>query len=219
MNLSQLDAKIDKLLLDVAEKKGVLSRIEFQCDEVEKKISESVDESSGKKEAYYLTLAFISSRRDDAIESIEKTGTYTLRSIYSDDYKLHFMKNDDKKNAAAFKMEIGIESNFNDKTIITGLNGERGGGVVEAAAAGLRVAALEWLGYKGPLMLDETFKSISADEKIDRVAQWMRHYIDTSGRQVIFATHKADVFSEYSDHIVYVNKSNGISNVNYVNQE
>jgi ABC-type enterochelin transport system ATPase subunit len=108
-------------------------------------------------------------------------------------------------------MEVGIESNFKSKKLITGLTGERGGGVVETASFALRIAALEWLGYKGPLLLDEAYKSMSNDSKIDKVAQFLKKYSETSGRQIIFATHKADTFSGYADNIVNISKINGIS--------
>jgi DNA repair exonuclease SbcCD ATPase subunit len=39
-------------------------------------------------------------------------------------------------------------------------------------------------------------------------------YVESSKRQIIFATHKADVFEEYADHVIYVTKENGNSKVN-----
>ena len=210
-NFQQSLTKFNSLSIRLAQKKGIKERIEKQLDELGDKITNQSNEAKIKKEAQTLLLAFISQRRESAIQSIENTATYALRAICGDDYKVHFLRNEEKKSNAAFKMEIGIESNFNDEKIITGLKDERGGGVTESTSWGLRLAALEWLGYDGPALLDEAFKSVSSDEKIENVAKLLQQYVKSSGRQIIFATHRADVFEEYADNTISVTKKNGIS--------
>jgi hypothetical protein len=212
-NSQQSISKFNSLKIDLAQKKGIRQRIEKQLDELKDKITLQQEEVATKKEAQTLLLAFISQRRESAIQSIENTATYALRAICGDDYRVHFLRNEEKKNNAAFKMEIGIESDFNNEKIITGLKDERGGGVTESTSWGLRLAALEWLGYDGPALLDEAFKSVSSDEKIENVAKLLQKYVRTSGRQTIFASHKADVFEEYADHVIRVQKINGISEI------
>lgn len=211
MNLQNLNARLNNLSVRLATVKGVKSRIDQQSSELKKSIDNATEDVRIKKDAHLLLLAFIAHRRDAAIKSIEKTGTYALRAVYEDDRKLVFLKNEEKKNTAAFKMEVGIESSLNGERMITGLKDERGGGVAETASFALRFAALEWLGYKGPLLLDEAFKSMSSDRKIDDLAQFLGKYVKSSGRQVIFATHKADIFEKYADHCIYVTQSDGIS--------
>jgi ABC-type Mn2+/Zn2+ transport system ATPase subunit len=211
VKLQKYNDRIHNLSINIAQKNGIKDRIDVQCTNLQTLISDTQSDIKNKKEAHLLTLAFISQRRETAIKSIEDMGSYALRAIYGDDYKLYFLRNEEKKNSAAFKMEVGIESNFKSKKLITGLTGERGGGVVETASFALRIAALEWLGYKGPLLLDEAYKSMSNDSKIDKVAQFLKKYSETSGRQIIFATHKADTFSGYADNIVNISKINGIS--------
>jgi ABC-type Mn2+/Zn2+ transport system ATPase subunit len=211
MNSQKLNAKINNLSIRVATAKGIKERINFQCSTLKEKIDNSEEDIKTKKEAHLLLLGFISQRRDAAIKSIESMGTYALRAIYNDDRKLVFLKNEEKKSSAAFKMEVGIESTLNDEKMITGLKDERGGGVLETASFALRIAALEWLGYKGPLMLDEAYKSVSSDSKIVNVAEFLRKYVDTSERQVFFATHKADVFEDYADNVIVVRQHQGIS--------
>ncbi len=217
-NLKNLKNKLSAISIKIAEQKGIKTRIDLQCKELSEKIDKDQTIAKNKKSAQLLTLAFISERRESAIKIIENTGTYALRAINGEDYKLHFLRNDEKKNSAAFKMEVGIESNFGSKKIITGLMGERGGGIVESGAIGLRMGAIECTGYNGPLVLDEAWKSVSSDEKIHNVAKLLKMYVDTSKRQVIFATHKADVFASFADHIINVNKTNGLSNISYGKQ-
>lgn len=212
-NSKPLAERINFLSVNLAQKKGVRERIQQQCDELKTKIDSDTKEAKTKKDGHLLLLAFISQRREVAISSIEETGTYALKAVCGDDYSIHFLRNEEKKNSAAFKMEIGIESNFNNKKVITGLKDERGGGIVETTSFSLRFAALEWLGYDGPMLLDEAFKSVSADEKIMNVAELLKLYVDSSERQIIFATHKADVFESYADHVIRVDKTNGVSHI------
>ena len=211
LNSQKLNAKINNLSLKVATAKGIKERINVQCSTLREKIDSNEEDVKIKKEAHLLLLGFISQRRDAAIKSIESMGTYALRAIYNDDRKLVFLKNEEKKNSSAFKMEVGIESTLNDEKMITGLKDERGGGVLETASFALRIAALEWLGYKGPLILDEAYKSVSSDSKIVNVAEFLRKYVDNSERQVFFATHKADVFEDYADNVAVVRQHQGIS--------
>ena len=218
MSLKPLTERINLLSVNLALKKGIKERIQQQCDELKVKIDSDTKEARIKKDGHLLLLAFISQRREAAISSIEETGTYALKAVAGDDYKIHFLKNEEKKNSAAFKMEIGIESNFNNQKVITGLKDERGGGMVETVSFGLRFAALELLGYDGPIILDEAFKSVSSDEKIVNVAELLKLYVDSSKRQMIFATHKADVFEQYADHIISVKKIDGISQASEINK-
>lgn len=213
--LQKLNASVNSIALQIAQKKGVKDRIEDECIEIKNKIDFDITDSKNKREAYLLTLAFISIRRESSIATFEKIGTYGLKALYGDDYKIHFLRNEEKKNAAAFKMEIGVESKFGDDILITGLSDERGGGISESTSVNFRIGALEILSYDGPLLLDETYKSISADQKIENAGKFISGYAKSSGRQIIFVTHKADTFSKYADHVISITKTDGISSVDY----
>lgn len=217
-NLQKLNAKINSLSNQVSLAKGVKDRIVVQTNNLKTKIDADVLDAKNKKDAYLLLLGFVAHRRESAIKSIENTGTHALRAIYEDDRSLVFLKNEEKKNSAAFKMEVGIESNLESTRIITGLKDERGGGVCESSSFALRFAALEWLKYSGPMLLDESFRSMSSDEKISNVAKFMRRYIDSTDRQIFFATHMHDVFADYADHIIFVNQNDGVSQVSTQNE-
>jgi len=107
-NFQQSLTKFNSLSIRLAQKKGIKERIEKQLDELGDKITNQTNEAKIKKEAQTLLLAFISQRRESAIQSIENTATYALRAICGDDYKVHFLRNEEKKSNAAFKMDIGI---------------------------------------------------------------------------------------------------------------
>lgn len=214
-SLQKLTARLSAASVLFAQKQVIAERVEKEYKELNDKIDADTTDARNRRDAHLLTLAYVSARRESAISSFEKIGTYGLRAIYGDDYKVHFLRNEEKKNAAAFKMEIGVESKYNSETLITGLGGERGGGVIESASVSFRFGAWDILGYNGPGMLDETWKSLSSDEKIENSAKFMSAYTKSSNRQILFSSHKADTFSKYADHIVYVSKENGVSEVNY----
>ena len=213
--MQKLTASVNALAVKVAQAKGVQERINSQCELIKTKIDSCVIEIANKRDAHLLLLAFISQRREAAIESIESTGTHALCAIYDEDLAIHFLRNEEKKNSAAFKMEVGIESNFMGQRIITGVKDCVGGGLIETSSFSLRIAALEWLGYNGPFIIDEAWGKMSADLKIENVAKFLSQYVQSSGRQVIFATHMADIFSDYADHIIRVEKHNGLSKSAY----
>lgn len=211
MTLDKIKTIVSDKRLNLAQKRGAKETLETQI----KSLKETIDENSKliakDKEAHLLTLGFISTRRDSALESFQEAGSYGLRAIYGDDYSVHFLTNGEKKNSAAFKMEIGIESQFKKEKFITGLAGERGGGVMENTALNFRLVALEMLGYQGPVLLDETCKSISSDDKVEKTATLIKEYGDSSGRQTFFITHKPEPFLEHADRIIKVEMKHGIS--------
>lgn len=213
LNSQKLNVKINSLTVRLATTKGIKERIDKQCSSLKEKIDNVTEDVKVKKDAHLLLLAFISHRREAAIKSIEEMSTYGLRSIYEDERRLIFLKNEEKKNSAAFKMEVGIESMLNGQLMITGLKDERGGGVTESVSVNLRMAALEWLGYTGPLLLDESYKSLSNDNKIWNVARLLKEYVNTSKRQVFFASHMVHVFEGYADQVVSVSQKDGLSHV------
>jgi hypothetical protein len=211
MTSQQLSNNLSELKISIASAKGVKQRITEQISTLQEKIEKCNHDVKIKKEAHLLMLAFIAHRREAAIATIEETGTYGLRAIYNDDRKLVFITNEEKKSTAAFKMEVGIESNLNGKRILTGILDERGGGLAETSSFSLRKAALEWSGYLGPLIIDEAWKSLSDDEKIEQMAELLSEYVKVSGRQVIFSTHKLDVFGKFADNIIHVRQESGLS--------
>jgi hypothetical protein len=164
-------------------------------------------------QAQLFLLSEITDRRKNAIDSIEKMGTFALRLVYGEGYKLRFNTFEEKRKEGIgnFKMEINVVSPFNGGELTTGLMGERGGGVIEIVAFALRIAALNWAHYNGPLILDEAYKSMSNDDKLQSVAQFLKEVSSQTGRQILFATHRAETFSKVADNIVLVDKKDGIA--------
>jgi hypothetical protein len=150
-------------------------------------------------------------RRQKAVDSIEQIATHALRLIYGEGYRLQFDTFEEKRKEGAsnFKMEINIASPSDDGEVITGIDDERGGGLLEIVAFALRIAALNWLGYSGPLILDEAYKSMSSDEKLTAVASFLKEITESMDRQIIFATHRGEVFGDKSENIIHIENKNG----------
>lgn len=161
----------------------------------------------------------VKERRRKASSAIAGLGTAALRRIYGDGYELRFTEGGSADNAANLKLEIEIVSLLDGEELATGLMGERGGGVVEVVAFALRMAALGWRRYEGPLILDEAYKSMSADEKIARVAEFLAQVTEMTGRQVIFATHKADVFGPVASNVLRVTQAGGVASVERLSED
>ena len=193
-----------------------------QLIKVQKKEQLLLDEYKDKQRLSYMAQIFLLSevadRRSVAIDSIEKIGTFALRLVYGKGYKLKFNTFDDKRKEGTsnFKMEINIVSPFEGGELTTGLMGERGGGVIEIVAFALRIAALSWSHYEGPLILDEAYKSMSNDGKLNSVARFLRAVTEQTGRQIIFATHRSEIFGDVSNNMIQVEKRNGVSVVGLV---
>jgi len=184
------------------------------------------EENEGRKAEEERTLASMAEvflrievieRRVQTIADIADIGTAALKQVYGGDYALRFVAAGDADNAANLKIEI--VSLLDGEELTTGLMGERGGGVVEVVAFALRMAALGWRRYGGPLILDEAYKSMSADEKMGQVAQFLAHVAKQTGRQVIFATHKTDVFGPVASNVLRVTKTRGVASVEHLPED
>jgi len=64
----------------------------------------------------------------------------------------------------------------------------KGGGVVDVVTLALRLAIIELEGNRGPLLLDEIGKMVSA-EYAPNVAYFLRQYSEKFNRQIILITH------------------------------
>ena len=116
-------------------------------------------------------------------------------------------------------MEINVASPFGVDEIVTGIDDARGGGLVEIVAFALRIAALYWFRYDGPLLLDEAYKSMSNDDKLQSVAEFLSDVSDRTERQIIFATHRAEVFGPQAEKVLRVKNINGNAQIEEVTNE
>lgn len=208
----------------VAERKGARDQLLRTKTQEEEAVATLKDEQQNLSHAHLFLLAETAHRRREYIEHLEHMGSAALRAVYGPGYALKFQTFEEKNpksttGANLFKMEIMVGSPLEGGTLWTGLLGERGGGVIENIAFPLRLGVLRFQNYQGPVMLDEAWKSMSNDEKINSVARFLKEITDATGRQVIFATHKQDVFGKVASRVLRVEKIDGIANVEVVRTE
>jgi len=193
--------------------KGVKEQIEKQILDEEESLTSLQDEQKLNSQASLFMLSEIVERRQSQLEAIQSIATSALQQIYGEEYSLKFdtFEEQRKDGANNFRIEIKIVSPHNGENMETGLLNERGGGLIEVVSFALRIAALKWLKYEGPILLDEAWKSMSNDYKVDQVVQFLREVTDSTERQVIFVTHMFDKFGPEADNIVHITKKDGVA--------
>ena len=60
------------------------------------------------------------------------------------------------------------------------------------------------------MILDETWVSVSNDEKLHNLVKFLHHYIEESELQVLLVTHRAETFGKIADNILKVYKEQGV---------
>lgn len=213
--------RLSQIRNNLLQSKGARDQLQKNLDIETANLEVSKELHKISNQASLFLMTEIITRRQKAIESIEKIGTYALRFIYGKGHKLVFETFDEKRKEGSnvFKMEIQIVSPYEGSELKTGLIGEVGGGVLEIISFALRIATLNWMTYSGPLMMDEAYTSMSSDEKIRAVASFLRDVTDQTGRQIIFSTHKLDIFGAIADKIIHLDKVDGAVQARYISKD
>ncbi len=156
--------------------KGVKEQIEKQIKDEDSDLEKYQEEQKVNQLAALFMFSEIFDRRQAQLDAIESIATSALRQIYGDEYSLKFETFDEqrKDGANSFKIEIKIVSPHEGQDMETGLLGERGGGLIEVVSFALRIAALKWMGYNGPILLDEAWKSMSTDYRLVKLQVFLK---------------------------------------------
>ena len=149
-------------------------------------------------------------RRENTVKHLERLVDAFVKSVYGVDYTFYFKSAD----RSFTKIEpIMRKPTSNGEFMEVDLKDGSGGGLLETCGVGSRFACNEIENYSGPLFLDETFKSISADKKINDLTYVLREYIIQADRQTFFISHKAEVFGVIADKIFMDELENNCSRV------
>jgi hypothetical protein len=163
--------------------------------------------------ASILLKAQAAETREATIGTIESMISLAMKSIYGFDYEFSFKYNDkaiEKGERGAFNITPSVTSGLGDNRITTSISA-RGGGLKEVISVLLRLAFLKFYGYRGVIVLDETWSSLSADMKMDNLIEFMDSYIEETDIQIIFITHRAEMFGKIAKKIIYVSKDSASS--------
>lgn len=133
----------------------------------------------------------------------EKLATAALQWIYRD-------------QDLSLKVELGQRGsnptlNFLIKTGDIELDplSSTGGGVVQVLALVLRLAVLEALHVRGPLLLDEPLSQLSRNYQ-ERAGEFLNQYSARTGRQILLVSHSPEILTAASK-VFRVRLVNGVS--------
>lgn len=180
-----------------------------KIEELTLKKKESEEKAELSQKSAILLKTFIVNARQNALGHLEKIGTFGMQTIAGSDFFIKFNTYEDKRkegSSTGFKISIDLECMLKGEPLCTPLVGFSGGGLVEGSSFIFRTSVLDLVGYKGPLILDETNSSVSNDDKIYKLAEFFKQYINMSNRQTLFVTHDFNVFGSYADNIIYIYK-------------
>lgn len=145
--------------------------------------------------------------RDFVKVEVEQLVTQGLRSIFEDDtiqFNIEFIT---KRNQIEAEFTLSREE---DKTRIQGdILSTYGGGVVDVISISLRIIIMQLMKVKGPLILDEPGKNISA-QFISAFGKFLTEVSNTFDRQIVMITHNSKLV-EFANNIIEVYQTNGVS--------
>lgn len=147
--------------------------------------------------------------RDFVKVEVEQLVTQGLRSIFENStiqFNIDFVT---KRNQVEAEFSLSREE---DGARIQGdILSTYGGGVVDVISISLRIIIMQLMKVKGPLVLDEPGKMISA-QFISAFGKFLTEVSNTFDRQIIMITHN-DKLTEFANNIIEVRQTNGVSYV------
>ena len=207
--LAQLQKRLENfkaaLIADDEHKKILMSQLDskvIECAEVTK----SNKTLTG---ALYLLEQCNLSARSFVKTEVEQLVTQGLRSIFEDDTILFNIEFVTKRNQIEAEFTLSRED---AKTHIQGeILSTYGGGVVDVISISLRIIIMQLMKIKGPLILDEPGKNISA-QFISAFGKFLTEVSNTFNRQIIMITHNSKLV-EFANNTIDVYQTAGVSHV------
>jgi len=183
----------------------------------EKKRRKDNEDSLGVKQGARDLLSSVLRRTENDIEELfGSIGTEAIGFVFSEDRRLKF-KFEPKAGGMGVKLRV-MKPSPDGKGEVEIYTSFEGGGVKDVVALALRIAMMELYSPRqdGPIMLDETVKSIADDEAVQGVGEFLKKISEEMGRQIIIITHKSKLAS-YADRSFMVTlNSDDISKVRVI---
>jgi len=178
--------------------RGVMRSTKAQIVDERKRRDESSDSLDIKQKARDFLSSILRRTESDIEELFGSIGTEAIGFVFSEDRKLRF-KFEPRANGMGVKIRIVKPDPEGDGEIEISTSFE-GGGMRDVVALALRIAMMELYVPRqdGPIMLDETVKSLADDEAVQGVGEFLKKVSDEMGRQIIVITHKSKLAS-YAD--------------------
>jgi hypothetical protein len=205
---------MDKISNSLSALEGAKSSLESSKSIEEEELKSLKAEQEKHQKAGMFLMSELEETRAKAVQELENVSTMGMQLVYGPEYKLSFAGFQEKRKeqgTSSYQMEMRIDGVFDGHNGSFLVKGGKGGGVQDTVSFILRDIALQWRGYNDFLVFDETFKYISRDDKVEGIAELMRHNSHVTGRQYIFATHMQDSFQHIANRIIKLSKDNGVA--------
>ena len=205
MTITQIEESVKKLRTRITQIKTLKDDRKSQIDQHTLKLQllETRDQLLGDVNKLLQQCNVTS--RDYVKEEVEKLTTQALRSIFEDptlSFTINFVS---KRNQieAEFLLSRGSQGSSDDILYTYG------GGVVDVVSISLRIIISQLLQLKGPLILDEPGKNISA-QFIENFGKFLDEISRAFNRQIILVTHN-ERLAGFATNRITVSQSNGVS--------
>lgn len=188
---------------------GQYEQLTEDHEKVSARLMLSKDENRTLEQCRVLLQRVGKTARETAKERLEETVTDALKFVFGPDFNFSIDLRDVRGRTEA---DFYVESIENGKVIRTQPEDARGGGVIDIIAIALRLALVQIYTdpvLKGPIILDEPGKHVSADYSM-KLATFLKQMSQSFDRQIIVSTHQPNLAS-LADEAHYVEIKGGKS--------
>lgn len=207
--LTQIQNRLDDFKLKLVKEDTRKEEYTLQLDEKVRECEKLEGDNKVLTGALYLLEQCNIAARDFVKVEVEQLVTQGLRSIFEDatiQFNIDFVT---KRNQIEAEFTLSREE---DKTRIQGdILSTYGGGIVDVISISLRIIIMQLMKIKGPLILDEPGKNISA-QFISAFGKFLTEVSNTFDRQIIMITHNNKLV-EFANNMIEVYQINGVSHI------
>ena len=222
MNRSELEKKYKALENEINQLKYTRDALIKTIEEKKKQLEADISEKANLQKASIFYKFKAQGTREDYILFINKNISPLIKRMYGDDYDFGFLYNEkaqEKGEKVGFNLMPTITNTVNGKRVTTYSMDSRGGGILETISVFLRWVFIQMDGYRGPLILDESWSAVSSDDKMEMLIEFIKEYVEITDSQLIFVTHRAENFGKIANVIYLVQKENGVAKSSQISYE
>lgn len=201
--------KLKDLEADYNTRNGQYQRLLSDKKRLDQSLAKIKKENQSFEESRLLLQKVGKTARESAKKRLEETVTDALRYVFGPTFTFVIELRDLRGRAEA---DFYVESIEGNETIRNQPEDARGGGVIDIIAIALRIALVQIYNnpnLKGPIILDEPGKHVSADYSM-KLATFLKQMSTTFDRQIIISTHQPDL-SSIADQAYHVELKGGKS--------
>lgn len=222
MNRSELEKKYKALENEINQLKFTRDALIKTIEEKKKQLEADITEKANLQKASIFYKFKAQGTREGCISFINKNISPLIKRMFGDDYDFGFFYNEkaqEKGEKVGFNLMPTITNTVNGKRVTTYSMDSRGGGILETISVFLRWVFIQMDGYRGPLILDESWSAVSSDDKMEMLIDFIKEYVEITDSQLIFVTHRAENFGKIANVIYLVQKENGVAKSSQISYE